>query len=281
VEGEPPGEPHWASGSAGASPSRGIVAARADVGAPRRLAHFAPPHNFVASGADRASIPAGMRFQTILFDLDGTLLDHLPAIHRAYAHTLPQLGLPAPTREQVRRAIGGGLVNAMRRFVSEADLPLALEIYRAFWDRTMLEGVALMPGAGGLLRALHDRGCTLAVLTNKHGPSSRAVCEHLGIAPLFGSITGAEDTPWLKPDARLTAHVLAALHADAATSCLVGDSPFDAETARNGGLAAFLVATGTHEPAQLRAAGAEHVYRDLPALARGVFSLTLDSSAGL
>ena len=54
-----------------------------------------------------------MRFRTVLFDLDGTLMDHLPAIHRSYVHTLPQLGLPAPTYEQVKRAIGGGLENAM------------------------------------------------------------------------------------------------------------------------------------------------------------------------
>ncbi len=233
----------------------------------------------MAFAAIPASIPVGMRFQTILFDLDGTLLDHLPAIHRSYAHTLPQLGLPAPTREQVRRAIGGGLANAMRRFVREPDLPRALEIYRAHWDRTMLEGAALMPGAGELLRALYARGCRLGVLTNKHGPSSRAVCRHLGIADLFGTITGAEDTPWLKPDARLTAHVLAALGAQAANACLVGDSPFDAETARNGGLPVFLVATGTHSRADLESAGAEHVFRDLPALARGVFGLRLDSSA--
>ncbi len=220
-----------------------------------------------------------MRFQTILFDLDGTLLDHLPAIHRSYAHTLPQLGLPAPTREQVRRAIGGGLENAMRRFVSAADLPRALRLYRAHWDRTMLDGAALMPGAGKLLRALHERGCTLAVLTNKHGPSSRAVCRHLGIAPLLHRITGAGDTPWLKPDARLTAQILAALGAPPATACLVGDSPFDAETARNGGLAAFLVTTGTHDRRELQAAGVGHVYRDLRALARGAFGLRLEATS--
>jgi phosphoglycolate phosphatase len=228
-----------------------------------------------------------MRYRTVLFDLDGTLLDHLPTIHRSYAHTLPQLGLPAPTLEQVRRAIGGGLENAMRRFVSEPDLPRALAIYRAYWDRTMLDGVELMPGAGELLTTLHARGCTLAVLTNKHGPSSRAVCGHLGIAKLFTGIYGAGDTPWLKPDPRLTAHVLTVLGAarpepverDAATTCLVGDSPFDAATARNGGFPAFLVTTGTHSTEELKAAGAEHVYPDLRSLAREVFDLRLEAAA--
>ena len=87
-----------------------------------------------------------MRFRTVLFDLDGTLIDHLPAIHRCYAHTLPRLGLPAPTREQVKRAIGGGLENAMLNFVPRERLAEALAIYRPHWDATMLDDVALMPG---------------------------------------------------------------------------------------------------------------------------------------
>jgi phosphoglycolate phosphatase len=220
-----------------------------------------------------------MRYQTVLFDLDGTLLDHLPAIHRSYAYTLPQLGRPAPTREQVRRAIGGGLEDAMRRLVPEADLSRALAIYRAYWDRTMLDGVELMPGAGELLRILHAQGCTLAVLTNKHGFSSRRVCEHLGIAPLLRGVFGALDTPWLKPDPRLTAHVLTTLGADPATACLVGDSPFDAETARQGAFPAFLVTTGTHSADELRAVGAEHIYPDLATLARVAFATELTSPA--
>jgi phosphoglycolate phosphatase len=219
-----------------------------------------------------------MRYQTVLFDLDGTLLDHLPAIHRCYVHTLPQLGLPAPTREQVRRAIGGGLENAMLRFVPQASLARALAIYRSYWDQTMLDGVALMPGAGELLRALHAAGVTLAVLTNKHGPSSRRICEHLGIAPMLQGVFGAQDTPWLKPDPQLTTYALATLRANAATACLVGDSPFDAETARRGGIQGFFVTTGTHSAGQLRAAGAAHVYPDLSALARGAFELEIDGN---
>ncbi len=216
-----------------------------------------------------------MRYRTILFDLDGTLLNHLAAIHRSYAHTLPQLGLPAPTREQVRRAIGGGLTNAMRRFVPEADLPRALQIYSAYWDRTMLEGVELMPGADALLHALHQHGCTLAVFTNKHGVSSRLVCDFLGIAGMFRGIFGAQDTAWLKPDPRYAAHVLAAIGGEAATTCLVGDSPYDAEAARRAGFDCHLVTTGTHSAAELRAAGAEHAYPDLFDLARHAFGIEL------
>jgi phosphoglycolate phosphatase-like HAD superfamily hydrolase len=208
-----------------------------------------------------------MRFRTVLFDLDGTLIDHLPAIHRSYEHTLPQLGLPAPTYEQVKRAIGGGLENAMLNFVTEAQLPEAVRIYRAYWDQTMLDGASLMPGAREVLAGLQARGIPAAVFTNKHGPSSRRLCEHLGIAPLLAGIFGAADTAWLKPQREFVAHVLSKLGADAATACLVGDSPFDVAAAHNGGIAFVGVETGTHTAEELRAAGAELVLRDLVELA--------------
>ena len=50
-----------------------------------------------------------LRFRTVLFDLDGTLVDAFTTIHRAYCHTLPLFGYPAPTAEEVRRSVGGGL----------------------------------------------------------------------------------------------------------------------------------------------------------------------------
>ena len=45
--------------------------------------------------------------ETFLFDLDGTIVDHFKAIHRCYAYTLPRMGLPEPTPQQVRDAVGG------------------------------------------------------------------------------------------------------------------------------------------------------------------------------
>ncbi|HEX2100108.1 MAG TPA: HAD family hydrolase [Candidatus Synoicihabitans sp.] len=208
-----------------------------------------------------------MSFRTVLFDLDGTLIDHLPAIHRSYGFTLPQLGLPAPSYEQVKRAIGGGLENAMRNFVTEEQLPTALRIYREFWDRTMLEGATLMPGALALLEALRARGTRLAVFTNKHGPSSRRICAHLGIADLLAANFGATDTPWLKPQPEFARHVLAALQATAETTCLVGDSPFDVAAARTGGFTFAGVETGTHTAEELRDAGATLVVPGLVELA--------------
>src|SRR5476651_2207413 len=156
--------------------------------------------------------------QTFLIDLDGTLIDHFAAIHRSYVHTMRELGHPLPTLEQVRAAVGGGLDTAIRRFVAEDELERAMKIYRAYWDATMLDDVVLLPGARELLEALRARGAKLAVLTNKLGTSSRLICEHLGIAPFFAAVVGAQDTAWLKPQPELTAQVLAQLGGSAASA---------------------------------------------------------------
>jgi HAD superfamily hydrolase (TIGR01549 family) len=203
------------------------------------------------------------RFATLLLDLDGTIVDAFTTIHRSYVHTLPQFGLPAPTMEQVRRAVGGGLENAMRHFVPETLLAEAVARHVEHTNSILLDDVTLMPGTHELLRAQQAAGVTLAVFTNKRGDHARLICDHLGITPYFRGIFGAKDTAWLKPQPEFAAHVLATLGASAPTTMLVGDSPFDVKAAHNGGFACWCVTTGTHDETQLRAAGAERVFRNL------------------
>jgi phosphoglycolate phosphatase len=203
------------------------------------------------------------RFATLLLDLDGTIVDAFTTIHRSYVHTLPQFGLPAPTMEQVRRAVGGGLENAMRHFVPETLLAEAVARHVEHTSSILLDDVTLMPGTLELLRAQQMAGVTLAVFTNKRGDHARLICEHLGITPYLRGIFGAKDTAWLKPQPEFAAHVLATLGANAATTMLVGDSPFDVKAAHNGGFACWCVTTGTHDETQLRAAGAERVFPNL------------------
>jgi phosphoglycolate phosphatase len=204
-----------------------------------------------------------MRYRTLLFDLDGTLIDHFKAIHRSHAHTLRRLGRPEPTMIEVRAAVGAGIEVALARLAGVERVQEALPIYQAYWDATLLDDVELMPGAKELLERARRAGLTSAVLTNKHGPSSRRVCAHLGLTPELAGVFGAGDTPWLKPDPQFTRHVLAELKATSADTCLVGDSPYDLAAARNAGLDFIGVATGTHTAVQLREAGATVVGRSL------------------
>ncbi len=209
-----------------------------------------------------------MKFQTYLFDLDGTLLDHFAAIYRSHAHTRALLGGPVPTLAEVRSAVGGGVENALERLNPGSDPARAMREYGAHWEKTMLEDVELMPGARELLEQLHARGAILAVITNKHGPSSRLVCDHLGITPLLRAVVGAKDTPWLKPQPEFTAHVLALIGATSSGTLLIGDSPYDVQTAHNAGMPAWCVTTGTHTAAELKEAGSDGIYPGMSDIAR-------------
>ncbi|MEO6875141.1 MAG: HAD family hydrolase [Opitutaceae bacterium] len=206
------------------------------------------------------------RFETLLLDLDGTLVDAFTTIHRAYVHTLPQFGRPAPTMAEVRRAVGGGLANAMRHFLPPELIPAASKIHTAYTEEILLEDVSLLPGAADLLRAQHARGTRLAVYTNKFGSNARRICAHLCVSHYFQGVYGAGDTPWLKPQREFTDHVLRELGADAANTLMIGDSPFDVETASNAGFPCWCVTTGTHDEAQLRDAGVERVFPNLATL---------------
>ncbi|MCW5549514.1 MAG: HAD family hydrolase [Opitutaceae bacterium] len=207
-----------------------------------------------------------MSFRTVLLDLDGTLVDAFTTIHRCYVHTLPQFGRPAPTLAEVRAAVGGGLAQAMGRFLPPELVPAAMTVHLAYSQKILLEDVTLLPGALDLVQTLHGRGCTLAVFTNKHGDSSRRICAHLGLTPFLSGIYGAGDTPWLKPQPEFAAHVLTQLEAVPASTLLIGDSPFDVAAGRNGGFACWCVTTGTHDAAQLAAAGADCVFPNLDEL---------------
>jgi len=176
------------------------------------------------------------------------------------------VGLPAPTPAQVRAAVGGGLEDAMARFVPKERLAEAMTLYRAYWHETMLDGVKAMPGARELLDAVAAREAKAGVLTNKLATSSRLICDHLGFTPFLGAVVGAGDTEWLKPEPRLTRHTLALLGAESNGALFVGDSPFDIATGHGVGIPCWVVTTGTHSGEQLRAEGADAIFEDLDAI---------------
>jgi phosphoglycolate phosphatase len=193
-----------------------------------------------------------LRFRAVIFDLDGTLLDHFRAIHKVFSVVFERVGAPPRGFEEVKRAVGGSHETTLRQFVSDAQFDEALRIYRELIQGEMaLEGVLLLEGAAETLEQLRLRGVKMAVLTNKWGKVSRRLLHHLEVAHYFAAIVGAEDTPWKKPQPEMTDFTLRKLGASPAETLLVGDSPFDAATARAAGLKVCLIATGTHTREQL------------------------------
>lgn len=207
----------------------------------------------------------------VLFDLDGTLIDHFETLYRCYEYTLGRLQHPVPTREFVRRSVGGSMEVTMRHFLPEAQIPAAARIWREHLERIFLDDVKLMPGARELVPALHATGRRLGVFTNKLGETSRGIMRHLALERWLVLVLGANDTPYRKPQREFSQLALERLGTTAAETLLVGDSPFDVEAARSVGMRCACVNTGTHTTAELRAAGADAVYDDLTTLGAAEF----------
>lgn len=216
---------------------------------------------------------------TVLFDLDGTLIDQFKPIYRSYVHALEQLELPTVDFETVKRTVGGSVDLTMERLIGPKLAPRAVDIFLPYFDKIMFEDLIALPGAKEILEALQTQGKRLAVFTNKRGDAARSTLDHLGLMPHLDEVFGANDTPWRKPQPEFSQYVLEKMACSAEESCLVGDSPFDLQSASVVGMPCHLVATGTHDLEQLAQTEATSVHEDLFALAKECFDLDLDSPA--
>lgn len=214
--------------------------------------------------------------QYILFDLDGTLIDHFTAIHKSVAHAQRTLGLPESDYATVRATVGGSVPITLAKLCGTENVADAEPLFRDYFARIIFDDVFILPGADWLLGTLKERGARLAVFTNKYAADSRAVLAHLGLDPWLDVIigTGDPDCPYRKPDPRFTAYALEKLDCASEEALMIGDSPYDLAAAEAGCLACHLVATGSHSMEQLSEQLDEsHLHPDLYALAERVFGL--------
>lgn len=208
--------------------------------------------------------------ETVLFDLDGTLIDHFRAIYRCYCHALEQLGLEPVSYEKVKAAVGGGIRVTFSRLVPPEYVEEGVRLWRERFDEIWHEEIEVLSGVPELLGQLHREGRKLAILTNKEGEAARKIADHLGWKT-FALVSGRLDTQWTKPAGELTRHIVDSLEADPATTVMIGDSPFDVKAGKAGGLRTFVVASGSHSMKELSELGADGVFPDMGTLAREVF----------
>ena len=188
---------------------------------------------------------------------------------------MEELGLEPADYATVRAAVGGSADMTMKNLVGPDLAQRGLDIYPPIFEAVMLEGLYAMPGAMEVLKALRERGEKTAIFTNKVGRHARAACDHLEFTPLVEQVIGVKDTPWRKPDAEFTHHLLKLLDASAEESLLVGDSPFDFDSAANVEMDCRLVTTGTHSAKQLEDLGTLSIHENLFSLAQEAWGLEL------
>ena len=236
------------------------------------------PHLVILQSVNMTTASMNRQYCCVLFDLDGTIADHFVAIHKSCAHAMRAMGVPPADYETVRRTVGGGITTTMGRLVGQDRVDEALRHYHPFFAEHWREGLQALPGALWILRALRDQGMRTAVLTNKEGENARAVCDWLGFTPFLDGVFGGGDCPWHKPDPRFVTWALGELDAERSATCLVGDSPWDIETARGAQIPVHVVPTGTHSLEKLREENPTSVHADLNALGVEVFGLTPPSA---
>ncbi|ADE54283.1 HAD family hydrolase [Coraliomargarita akajimensis] len=218
--------------------------------------------------------------KTILFDLDGTLINHFTTITRSINHAERELGLAETSYEKVLATVGGGIQLTLSRLMGAEFGAKAYPLFMSHFDANIFDGVFALPGAQWLLQALKAQGKQTAVFTNKGGSHSRKLADHLELSPWLDANVGTDDTPYKKPQVEFSQHILETMNSSADETILIGDSPFDFQAADAVGMQAYLVATGSHSIEQLRAeTGAVAVYKDLIELAADLFDLQAETAS--
>lgn len=202
-----------------------------------------------------------MMYRTVIFDLDGTLLDTISDLAAAANYVCRENDWPEYTVAEVESMVGNGIPKLVERFSPEntrSPLMLAntLHQFNRYYGAHNMESTHPYPGIPELLRELHDRGLQMAVCSNKADEFSRVIVEHYfpGIFRLVrGNIPG---TP-VKPDPGVAKGIMERLGAEPGETLMVGDSDVDIHTGHNAGLRACGVTWGFRSRENLVDAGAD------------------------
>jgi phosphoglycolate phosphatase len=215
----------------------------------------------------------------IAFDLDGTLVDTAPDLHRALNQVMLEEKLPETSLTDVRTFVGQGAKVLIRRAAAaharaydDARLDELTERFIEVYASDIARFSTVFAGVEETLTVLAAAGARLSVCTNKRTGLSNQLLDAVGLSKHFSAVIGADSVARKKPD---PGHFLAAVGAvggDPGRSLMVGDSISDVGAARAAGAPVVLVSFGyTETPAHdLGADAVFSHYRDLPDLAKSL-----------
>lgn len=201
-----------------------------------------------------------MKYTTIIFDLDGTLLNTLADLAAATNHALAEHKLPQRTTDEVRRFVGNGIHKLIERAVP-ADTPAELqeEVFASFniyYKEHCADSTRPYEGVPQLLQQLRTAGCRTAIVSNKADYGVQALAKQYFDGQLdaaCGERAGIAKKP--APDMLLA--IMRQLKAEPASTIYIGDSDTDLDTARNAGVACIGACWGFRGRAFLEAHGAK------------------------
>lgn len=189
-------------------------------------------------------------YQTILFDLDGTLTDSGQGILNSVAYALEKMGIEEPDTANLNRFIGPPLYESFSRFyqLSPEDTQSAVDAFRVYFKEKGMFENQLYPGIIPLLEELRTAGKTLVIATSKPEIFAKQILEHFGIAHYFDVIAGASLDSSRISKADVIGYAINQLEAFPKHAVMIGDREHDIEGARMHQLPAIgvLTAMGTN-----------------------------------
>ena len=196
---------------------------------------------------------------TILFDLDGTLVDTAPDLMHAHNHVMKKFGSPTKSTEQIRNLVGkgaGAMIGrsiwgqAKKEFSKVNDEKIKKEMVSEFVDfygKNIINESTLINGVKEFLKWCKEDNISMAVCTNKQEYLSNDLLKKIGIYDYFEYVAGSDTFDYCKPDPRHLTSVVEILDGDLKKTIMIGDSETDANAAKAAEIPMILLEDGYTE----------------------------------
>jgi phosphoglycolate phosphatase len=202
------------------------------------------------------------KYRAVLFDLDGTLADTLADLANATNWALAQLGCPTHLLDAYRYKVGDGARELCARALPADKQHLvddAVRLMRAHYDKHCFELTRLYDGIPGLVSALTECHCKMAVLSNKPDDFTKRMVAHYFKPSPFEAVRGQLPNVPLKPDPTAALQIAAELGVPPAQWLYLGDTNTDMRTAHAAGISPVGVLWGFRDREELIESGAKHL----------------------
>jgi phosphoglycolate phosphatase len=196
---------------------------------------------------------------TILFDLDGTLVDTAPDLMLAHNHVMKKFGYPTKSTEDIRNLVGkgaGALIGrsiwgqAKKEFSKVVDEKIKDEMVKEFvnfYGKNIVNESTLINGVKEFLKWCKEENISMAVCTNKQEHLSNDLLKKIGIYDFFEYVAGSDTFDYCKPDPRHLTNVVEILDGDIKKTIMIGDSETDANAAKAAEIPVILLENGYTE----------------------------------
>jgi len=190
---------------------------------------------------------------TVLFDLDGTLVDTAPDLIRAHNHVMKKFGYPTKSINELKNAVGKGAKAIMAKgngkweWFDEKIKNEMTDEFLSFYKKNILHESTLLNGVKEFLTWCKNQNISMAVCTNKTEHLAIDLLKKIEIYDFFEYVSGHNTFEYCKPDPRHLLRTIEMIHGDKNKSIMIGDSETDANAAKEAEIPMILLKYGYTE----------------------------------